>query len=307
MYEQGLFVCHNCFEDPGLVKFIRSHASASECSFCLTRDLVPIAASIDEVSTHFIECLFREYDLAGNALGWMGSEDGYYGQHWDAEELVHDHLELEFPNNNEELLLPHLFDEHHGQDWCERDPYGLNNSEWSRYSWEQFCHVVMHERRYFFLGQDRERDDPQVFSPREVLSTIFDYALEMGLFKELPAGSQLIRARFEGDEAKLETPQELGPPPADKATQSNRMSPAGIPMFYACDDEETALKETASGPGKFAVGRFETLRPIIILDLTGIPPIPSLFKRISDSVEDIARRGLHISASHRRGDVLPNR
>ena len=150
----------------------------------------------------------------------------------------------------------------------------------------------MHERRYFFHSQNRERDDPQVYSPGEVLSTTFDYALEMNLFKEMPAGRQLVRARFEGNGPPLESPQDLGPPPAEKAIQSNRMSPAGIPMFYACEDEETALKETATHPGRFALGRFETLRPTIILDLTGIPPLPSLFEGVSDSAEVDPRRAL---------------
>ena len=292
MHEDGLFVCDNCFENPGLVEFIRSNASAIECSFCSTKDDVPIAASIDEVSKYFIECLFREYDLAVNELGWMGSDEGYFGRHWYAEELAFEELELEFPQDNSESLLPQLFGEYYDQDWCEQDPYGLNDSEWTRYSWGRFCHIVMHERRFFFLSQDRESDDPEVYSPKEVLSTIFNYALEMDLFKGVPAGRQLVRARCEGNGPPLETPQDLGPPPADKATRSNRMSPAGIPMFYASEDEETALRETSSGPGKFAVGTFETLRPITILDLTDIPPIPSLFEGVSDSVEIIPRQAL---------------
>ena len=290
MYEQELFVCDKCFEDHGLIAFIRSNASANECSFCSAIDDVPIAASIDDVSEHFIECLLQEYALAVNELA--GSEGRYYGQHWDAVELALGELELEFPQNNPELLLAPLFGEYYDQDWCKRNPYGLDHSEWSRYSWERFCRIIMHERRFLFLDQDREIDDPEVYSPREVLSTIFDYAQEMGLFKELPAGRQLVRARFEGNGPPLETPQDLGSPPAEKAIQSNRMSPAGIPMFYACDDEETAIRETSSGPGRFATGMFETLRPITVLDLTGIPPIPSLFEGISDSAEVDPRRAL---------------
>ena len=289
MYARELLVCDNCFKDPGLVEFIRSNASAIECSFCPTKDDVPIAASIDDVSEYFIKCLIREYDLAVNALGWEG---GYIGIHWNAGDLAADELELEFPQDNLESLLPLLFGEYFEEDWCERDPYGLSDSEWSKYSWDRFCRVVMHERRYFFVSQPRESDDPQVYSPKEVLSTIFDYAQEMNLFKELPAGSQLVRARREGNGPPLKAPHELGPPPAEKATRPNRMSPAGIPMFYACADEETALKETASCPGKFAVGRFETLRPITILDLTGIPPLPSLFEGVSDSAEVDPRTAL---------------
>lgn len=288
MYQEE-FVCYNCFEDSGLVQFIKNNASANECTFCSEEYDAPIAVSIDDVSEHFIESLFREYDLAVEQLGWDG---GYIGVYWDAYDLAFEMLELEFPQSNEELLLPRLFGGYYDQDWCEENAYGLNNSEQASYSWERFCHIVMHERRYFFLDRDRESDDQEVYSPGEVLSTIFYYAQEVGLFKELPIASQIVRAIWGDDGLLLQTPKDLGPPPVEKATQANRMSPAGIPMFYGAEDDETALKETASGPGRFAVGKFETLRPITILDLTDIPPIPSLFEAIPDSAEIIPRRAL---------------
>ena len=292
MRSRNLFVCGGCFEDLGLVEFIEDNASAEECSFCATRGAEPIAAPMREVSEYFIECLFREYDLAVNALGWIGSEGGYFGKHWYAEELVFDVLEMEFPKENHEQLVPELLGAYYEEEWCERDPYGLNDQERTRYGWDRFCQVVMHERRYFFLGEGRDEDDPDVYSPGEVLDAIFEYAQQMGIFRQLLAGTHLVRARFEGDGLALESPEDLGPPPSEKANQSNRMSPAGIPMFYACEDEETALRETACGSGRFALGRFETLKPITILDLTDIPPIPSLFARIPDSAEVYPRTAL---------------
>ena len=94
--------------------------------------------------------------------------------------------------------------------------------------------------------------------------------------------SRIIRARWEEGGERHETPGELGPLPEDKATQANRMSPAGIPMFYGCDDEDTALREAASGSGFFAVGEFETMRPAVLLDLTDIPKVPGLFEHVPD-------------------------
>jgi hypothetical protein len=77
------------------------------------------------------------------------------------------------------------------------------------------------------------------------------------------------------------------------------MSPAGIAMFYASDDPETALRETADHPGTFAVGCFEILRDALILDLVDIPAVPSLFEEVSDAVEYSPRKVLkflhHIS------------
>ena len=285
-----MFVCVNCFGDPGLVEFIREHAIAEECSFCLHKDDVPIAAAIDTVADYFMECVFQEYDLAANQLGWESAEGGWVGEDsCDAEELALHVIGLEFPQDNQDDLLPHLFGDHFDDDWCPRNAYGLNDQQRVQFSWEHFCEVVMHQRRYFFLDDEGKPYDREVYSPGEVLRTIFDYAQRVNLFRELPTGTALLRARWEGCEPRWNSPEELGPPPAEKANQPNRMSPAGIPMFYACDDEDTALKETAIGAGYFAIGQFETLRAATLLDLTAIPRFPSLFDPVPDSAEVLPR------------------
>ena len=73
-------------------------------------------------------------------------------------------------------------------------------------------------------------------------------------------------------------------------------------MFYGSDHEDTALKETASGSGYFAIGRFETLRSARLLDLTVIPPIPSLFEPILDGTKVSPRRVLKF-LHHVAGEV----
>lgn len=90
------FVCVNCFEDPGLVSFIKENAVTTSCSFCPSQNQVPIAAPIDDVSVYFLECLFQEYDLAVNVLGWISSKEGWFGTFWSAEELVSDVIGLGF-------------------------------------------------------------------------------------------------------------------------------------------------------------------------------------------------------------------
>ena len=283
MHQEETYVCFNCFGDCGLIKFIKNHATSTECSYCPAKGVTPIAASVYEVSDHVIECLYKEYDDAANQLGWISSEGGYIGEKWDTPDLMWDELMVPFPNWKEYELLNAIFGDLIDNDWCKKNAYGLDDDEWAQFSWEHFSQVVMHERRFFFLDANQYPNEPESSSPREVLQTIFQYAEEMELLRRMPKGSQLFRARWEGCKARFETPKELGPPPANKATQSNRMSPAGIPMFYACDDECTALKETANGRGYFAIGRFQTLRPATILDLTSIPPVPSLFDPGSDS------------------------
>lgn len=302
MHQQENFVCVNCFLDPGLVTFIEDNSVESACSYCKSIKGMPCAAPVDDVSAYFIECLFKEYALAVNELGWDGREGGWLGTFWDAEELACDVIGLEFPQGNGDELLPDLFGDYFDQDWCERDPYGLNYQQWAHYSWELFCRVVMHERRFFFLDVDHDPRDSQAYSPRQVLQTIFEYVELIGLFEQLAAGSKFFRARKVDCGPILGTAEDMGPPPFEMATQSNRMSPAGIPMFYGCDDEATALKETATEAGDFMIGRFEALRRATLLDLTCIPPVPSLFDSASENVE-APRRMVLIFLHHIAGEL----
>ena len=299
------YVCSSCFADSGLIGFIEANAAALSCSFCESVGETAIAAPIEEVSEHFLECIFREYDLAVNQLGWVGSEGGYMGLHWDGFDLATEVLELEFPQGNEWALLQALFGEYFDQDWCAENAYGLDDLERPRYSWEYFRKVVMHERRYFFMDNQGDPDDPEVLSPAEILQTIFEYARDVGLFHEFPVGSRIVRARKEGDGDTYDTPVQLGPPPYEEAKRANRMSPAGIPMFYGCDDEETSLLEVAEGPGYYALGEFETVRPAVLLDLTNIPDVPALFEPVRDFQEVDPRRALrflrHIAREISRG------
>ena len=91
------------------------------------------------------------------------------------------------------------------------------------------------------------------------------------------AGAHYIRCRSKDGTAEAYAPRQMGPPPAHCATQSNRMSPAGVPMFYGALEEATALAETASSRDRFAVATFETRRDLILLDLRKVPAMPSIF------------------------------
>lgn len=70
---------------------------------------------------------------------------------------------------------------------------------------------------------------------------------------------------------------------------ANRMSPPGIVMFYVSDEAETAVREIAKDAardaGCYAIGKFRVKRDAKILDLTEIPPVPSIFSHISDTLE----------------------
>ena len=291
------FVCSDCFEDEGLCEFIECHAESTECSFCKAKDEQPIAADIDKVAEYFRMCVEKEYDNAADWLPYESAEGGYQGLYWKPYELIQDELELELPNDDCGVLFDRLSDSLDGIEWCESDPYGLNPFELAKFSWDAFSRVVKHERRYFF--SDHRPADSQLLNPARLLDRIVEFAELQGLFIELTPKVPLFRARPHAPDPPWTEPKDLGPPLPEKAKQ-NRMSPAGITMMYVSDEPQTALAEIRTDCEEVSVGCFRVTRPALILDLTNIPPIPSLFAYTSDAIESDSREVLTFLHSVRR-------
>lgn len=112
------------------------------------------------------------------------------------------------------------------------------------------------------------------------MKTIGKVANELDLIRSLPIGTEFIRARVSEKRLPI-TVKKLGPPSCDKARYSNRMSPAGIPMFYGSTEEATAIAEINDRKDKakkyITVATFKTLKAFKVLDLTKLPDFPSLF------------------------------
>ena len=196
-------------------------------------------ALLEEIKDHIKTCIYEEYDDAANQLAYVEGE--YVGAHWDTEDLLLDEIELDLPKDNDEKVANGTLGLPGDITWCERNGYGLDDQNRARFSWARFCEVVMHRRRFFFSDYEKEPYE-ETYSPGEVLDKLFQDAERYDLFQVLPPDSKLFRVRLQKAGNELTTAQDLGPPPKELAKQSNRMSPPGIPMFYACDDPETALK-----------------------------------------------------------------
>lgn len=281
---EGACVCAGCFADEGLKGCIEGAARAKTCRFCGAESDEPISAPLVEVLLHIKESLDREYDVAENKLPY--DERQYVGKVWTTRELL-DHLGIELPNDEDGSLMDALCDGLGERLWCDKHPFSLSDDQRLTFSWDEFCELVKHRRRYFFLRE--ERDDDELYSPLALLKALAKWCEEFSLVKTLPAASRLWRARPQKAGEVFSSAADLGPPPQDKTTMSNRMSPSGIVMFYVSDNSETALRERAKDPakdvGEYAIGEFKTLREMKILDLAEIPAIPSIFEPVSDTLE----------------------
>ena len=257
---QSECVCRYCIDEGALSEFIGAHAEHTHCSFCDETDEEPISILVSELIAYMLECIRTEYDDAANWLSYASREGGYQGVTYDGFDLIADKIEIGFPRDRRDRLFQRIVEGLSDQVWCESNPFGLNPKQAVEYSWEDFSRIVKHERRYYFGSVVKGSTDPESLAPADLLDRILQYALQLNLVKELNIGSKLFRARAHGDHGPWRKPGDLGPPPVEKATQSNRMSPAGIVMFYGSDHFETAWKETATGNGMFSVGKFRTTR-----------------------------------------------
>lgn len=287
-------VCGDCLGDPGLAAFVGRTASELRCDFCGRQsESEPIAARVDDVVEHMQDCIGNDYEDPNESVGWCSGEGGWIGvEPLSTYELLSEELGLDLPNDSDGKLFEALckgLDA--SREWVRIDPYGPAPEQRYMWSWDRFCRVLRHQRRFFFLdhAEDDVRDD--LLSPRRLLQRLLEFCVSHGLVRPLPTGSRIYRVRHAKRGEHLTTPLELGPP-RDGSSFPSRMSAAGIPMFYGAGDPETALRETWHKSGVYVIAHFEVTQNKFVLDLADVPPIPSIFEGVSDSAEGDPRHEL---------------
>src|SRR5947208_1357742 len=150
-------------------------------------------------------------------------------------------------------------------------------------SWDQFCDAVKYRTRYVIWLQD-DQDDLEAHHTGEVpaariLDEVGRLIEGLDLIQPLPAGSRLWRAQTHSDPTIDRTAARLGTSPVEYAKQANRMNPPGIRMFYGADDFRTAVREVAfrTDDTRVTLGLFETSTDSVVVDFTGLRPVPSMF------------------------------
>ncbi|UPJ49332.1 hypothetical protein IVB30_41440 [Bradyrhizobium sp. 200] len=141
--------------------------------------------------------IHRYYDDPANSgLSYETAEGGWQGQTWWTYEIF-DELGLDFPLDEGDRLHNTIASGVGNDLWSEAEPYALSPVQQLAFSWERFCKTVKHERRYFFLHEEKKRpwpDHDELYSPAEILRAIFSFAEHASAFGRMRAGTALFRA-----------------------------------------------------------------------------------------------------------------
>lgn len=272
-------VCAACVSDSALADWVSANATVTRCSFCEDESDQPIAANFEDfVGVVLNGIRFDWNDPDNEGVMYVSADGGYQANLTSTWDILQ-----EYGVTDSEDVFDALLDSIQSQNWVDRDFYIGDDSQRMVWGWESFKDHIKHSTRYFFLnGNDQVRHSPEI-PPSEMLAMIAGMITsEMGdydLLTEIADSVDLVRIRIGAK--TYEHAAEIGTPPAEFAIQSNRMSPAGIPMFYGAFDVQTATAETLA-PQQHAgqtmsVGTFRPLRNLRVLNLADLPSIPSVF------------------------------
>ncbi|MFF2847945.1 RES domain-containing protein [Streptomyces sp. NPDC058001] len=262
-------VCLNHVVDGDLRRDLGLSLTSGICSFCDRVDpITPIAADFDRLARNVMAAVLDKYERL---------DIPEHGIPTDAviEDVCRGALDPQVTRAVQAWARP--------ASWRLRTP--LQRGEQGTVAlepWPAFRDRVTHQRRFTLLADialHRKSHLPML----DGVSAVVD---QLGLVRKLPAGHQVWRGRMRRDTTPPNyVAATIGSTPRHRAT-ANRMSPAGVSMFYGSADVETAVAEiSAHDPRPYAaVAAFELVRPIPVIDLSVAPAAPNVAARDSGSL-----------------------
>ena len=255
-YESDKNPCACCVGDAFITELIEKNNEIKQCDFCKKRAKTISVNCILERFMRFI-CFF--YDRAVESCPVEHGE--YLLPTIDVYELADDYLNVKKDNLFEFLKDQLVLDEV----YCEKlNDYGNEIVYSPLWMWNEFSRQLKHEMRFFFWRNSDHtfHDEPLPYS---ILFEISKNVEFFNFVKKIPEGTSLFRARSGNNFPH--TPQALGAAP-DNIAPDNRMSPAGISLFYSSSDFKTCLSEVRESQSTFTVGEWVTCHDMLFLDLS---------------------------------------
>lgn len=278
-------VCSSHFADKAVNKFINDNVDSEYCDYC--EEKKPSIA-FSKFQDFVEEAVYSEYCDPYEEGAHYDPEEAYYEDRFPFNTVHHtDELLDELLETNDYKIIEDLTSSFPDQCLTLREAiWGPTRIEYFLGSWLRFKTIVKHEVRFLFfdpkLAEKYEDEFSESLNPVSILFEVGKVILELGYISAIPAGSlSLYRARQHELEEEVMNAKTLGSPPPQIA-KANRMSPAGISMFYGALDVDTCKAEIIDPTKKGTVltyGEFTNLEQLNLIDFTSIGQVPSIFDK----------------------------
>lgn len=275
-YERGWnyhdsFICVNCVESSALKTVILNNQHINKCTYCSSENGT---TTFETLMNFLMNRIHEEYEDPTQHQPWENGEFVFNASFFSPGELMFE-VGLECHADLWDDIVSSI-----NQDkWVKRDFFNQTPYLIFKYAWTDFVDLVKYSSRYVFLNhlpseEDRDLNNYDSINPIKILKIIQDGIIDHNLISCLKPGAKIYRARFHLPSERPQSAKELGTPPQNMSTLSNRMSPAGIPMFYGAINKKTAARETWSKQiidHTLTIGEFTPTRSLKMVDLTKIP------------------------------------
>lgn len=277
----GGFICVEHVTDQALIGQLDS-AGIQPCEMC---EETSEAFTLDSVVTAVAEAVQFRYESPDDAgIPWDSESGGYIGAPLsESEEVLEELCEDAVAGEHLWDFITLIASALENDQWTpNRHAESLDSMQWA---WEEFEDDVKKSSRFIFFENAADETSTSATRSSHFLMKLRPFLDPAhGLITKIPAGTEFFRGRLTDNplskeaHEKMSDAKGLGPTPA-KLAAANRMSPRGIPMFYASATPETAMKEIAAhGLYSYArIGAFKNQKTLTILDLTSVPQRPSPF------------------------------
>jgi hypothetical protein len=268
--------CQACISEIGLKDFVFYNGYNGRCTYC--KKLCPKVCDLGEITRHIYRCLKMEYEeVSSDLLPFDKETNNYVVKTYKVADLL---VDLGFDSNAKcfnDVIQSFPLDS-----WCSKEGLRMTLDEEYFIGWQRFSELVQRKFRYTFMSRELFNDNESVR-----VSSVSKFLLDIASLREellpdrvLPVGSNIYRARCRSSTVDFELNlKDIGPPGFNVAANfSNRMSPAGIIMFYGAFDENTALREVAkNNDDRAGLAVFETLKDLTLIDFSNVLDVPSIF------------------------------
>ncbi len=290
-------VCANHFLDENLKIFIQTNGKKEKCDYC---EKARICTDVLTLADHIEECIHFEYDDPYSQGASYNKEAVYYEDRFpgvrvtETINLLEEEVDLE--DGTDWDILDDLRYSFENNYWSEIDGiWGATKAQYMYGGWDLFKEIIKHKVRYIFfnssLGDEFDENSGEAMNPHEILEAVKGGVVELNLFKKFSRGElKVYRGRQHNAGEKIISADQIGSPPP-KFAKANRMSAAGISMFYGAFEEKTCFKEIenlAWVDSEITTGKFINLTDLNLIDFTKME-FPSLFDPTNRAKRSVAK------------------